>query len=95
MAPNGGETWKRGVTQSIRWTYTGAPGTSVKIQLLRYGYVVSTITSTAPIGAGGGGSYGWIASNALAAGGGYQVKVLVNAASPAVNDKSNTNFSLS
>ena len=34
VSPNGGETWKRGNTYPITWSYTGSPGSSVSIVLL-------------------------------------------------------------
>jgi len=43
-SPNGGETWTRGSQQSIQWTYMGNPGAYVKIQLLKSGTVVRTIS---------------------------------------------------
>ena len=33
--PNGGEPWAAGTTQTIRWTYTGSPGTYVRIELYK------------------------------------------------------------
>jgi hypothetical protein len=56
-SPNGGETWQVGTQQTVRWTYTGAPGTSVSIALLKGGVVTSTLNSAASIGTGGSGSY--------------------------------------
>ncbi|MGH9281101.1 MAG: Ig-like domain repeat protein [Acidimicrobiales bacterium] len=90
-APNGGEQWKRKVNQSIRWTYAGVSG-SVRIQLLRNGAVVSTIASSATLGANGAGSYTWRPSPSLGAGGGYQVRVSVNGV--ALTDSSDATFSI-
>ena len=62
--PNGGETWYAGTTQSIRWSFTGATGPNVKIELLdSKGKVVSIIANSTPIGElsflEGEGSYKW------------------------------------
>ena len=46
-APDGGESWPRGSQHNITWTYTENPGGKVKIQLLKAGAVVRTITSGA------------------------------------------------
>ena len=37
ITPNGGENWRRGTTQTIRWNSTESPGTYVKIELLKPG----------------------------------------------------------
>jgi len=34
MSPDGGDTWQRGTSQTITWSYTGSPGSMVKIVLL-------------------------------------------------------------
>ena len=41
------------------WSYTGSPGSNVKIVLLKGGVEVGTIASSVPIGSGGKGSYSW------------------------------------
>jgi len=57
--PNGGESWVRGKTYTISWTYTGNPGSSVKIELYKGGAYKSTIIASTPIGDDGNGSYEW------------------------------------
>ncbi|NWF76963.1 MAG: hypothetical protein HXY53_10450, partial [Nitrospirae bacterium] len=37
ISPAGGETWEAGTTHQVTWTYTGDPGPSVNIELLREG----------------------------------------------------------
>jgi hypothetical protein len=64
-----------GSVQTIRWTYTGNPGTAVKINLLKGGVVNQTITSSASIGNNGSGSYGWTVSLSQAAGSDYRIRV--------------------
>jgi C1A family cysteine protease len=55
--PNGGESLKVGTYYAVTWTYTGTPGSKVKIELLKSGDLISTITSKASIGTGGKGTY--------------------------------------
>jgi 5-hydroxyisourate hydrolase-like protein (transthyretin family) len=82
-APNGGEKWTPGSTQTIKWTYTGNPGTTVKIELIKGGGTPASITDSTPIGSSGTGSYAWVLPSALAAGADYRVKVTAGACSDA------------
>ncbi len=59
-SPNGGETWAGGTTQTIRWTYSGTPGSRVRIELMKNGVVNRTINSSTPVGSDGIGSYRWL-----------------------------------
>ena len=58
-SPNGGESWDRSISHTITWSYTGSPGSNVKIVLLKGGVEVGTIANSVPIGSGGKGSYSW------------------------------------
>jgi hypothetical protein len=44
ISPNGGETWQRGTSQTIRWNYTSGPGSRIKIELLKNGILNRLIT---------------------------------------------------
>jgi hypothetical protein len=93
-SPNGGESWFRGKPYWITWTYTGSPGSKVKIVLLNGGLEVGTITHDTSIGANGKGSYPWTISSTRAFGNYYKVSVQsVN--QPTIKDMSNGNFSIS
>src|SRR5262249_515944 len=48
--PNGGEIWRPGTTQTIRWLWNGSIGTLVKIELFKSGVLNRTISSGAAIG---------------------------------------------
>jgi PKD repeat protein len=73
-SPNGGEAWELATTKSIRWTYTGHLGDFVRIVLIKDGYgEVATISSGAPVGTGGTGSYRWSIPSALTSGDGYKI----------------------
>jgi FtsP/CotA-like multicopper oxidase with cupredoxin domain len=92
-APNGGETWKRGTKHLITWTYTGNPGTSVKIELLRNGVLNRTIVSSMPKGTGGSGSYNWTIPSSISTGAGYAVRI-TSRTNSAYTDASNTTFTI-
>ena len=92
-SPNGGESWARKSPHAVTWSFTGSPGTSVRIKLLRNGRVVKTIASSAAIGTGGVGSFTWSPAGGLAAGGGYAVSVTVNN-NTSVTDTSDAPFFL-
>jgi len=94
-SPNGGETWQRGTTQTISWSYTGSPGSTVKIVLLKSGTEVGTISASTSIGSGGTGSYSWPMSAAAGMTTGSDFKVSVQSISlPTVNDTSNNYFTI-
>ena len=92
-APNGGETWKRGTTQTIRWSYTGSPGSTVKIVLLKAGVEVGTIIASTSTGSSGTGSYSWPIASTGTTGSDYKVSVQ-SISLPTVKDTSNSNFNL-
>jgi 5-hydroxyisourate hydrolase-like protein (transthyretin family) len=92
-SPNGGETWQQGSTQTVRWSYTGNPGTNVKVELLKGGAVNSVLSSSASIGSGGSGSYSWTVPSSQVLGTDYQVRV-TSTSNSAYTDTSNSNFSI-
>jgi hypothetical protein len=57
-SPNGGESWQRGSSQVITWTYVGQPGTAVKL-MLKNGSNAPQLIAVAPLGADGSGSLNW------------------------------------
>jgi hypothetical protein len=91
--PNGGQNWTAGTTQTIRWTYTGNPGSFVRIELLKGGVLNRTIISSASIGTGGNGSYNWpIPSNQV---GGFDFTVRVTSTTnAAATDTSDADFTI-
>jgi len=79
--------------QTIRWSYAGNPGSSVKIDLLKGGVLNRTLISFTSVGSGGNGSYNWsIPSNQLA-GSDYQIKV-TSTSNGAYTDISDSNFNI-
>jgi len=90
-APNGGQTWKIGSSNIISWTYTGAPGTTVTIELLKGGVLNSTIAAGVSIGSSGSGYYNWTIPAGQAVGTDYKIQVTSNLL---YTDTSNTNFKI-
>ena len=84
--PNGGEKWKRGTTQTIKWKKVGSTGSSVKIELLN-GTVATLIKSGAP----NSGSFKWTIKPTQAVGTTYKIRITSNSA---IKDTSNANFSI-
>jgi|WetSurSiteA1Bulk_404760.scaffolds.fasta_scaffold00671_13 C1A family cysteine protease len=94
VSANGGENWKAGLTYSIAWTYTGSPGSKVKIELLKNGVLNRILTSNALTGSGGTGSYKWKISRTQATGNDYRVRI-TSTTNISATDTSDGNFSVS
>ena len=92
-SPNGGESWQRGTSHTVTWSYTGSPGSNVQITLLKAGTAVGTISASTSIGSGGIGSYTWPIYATGATGSDYSVKV-TSMSNALVNDTSNNYFTL-
>lgn len=91
-APNGGQVWSRGVSQTITWSAVNLPGTArLRVQVLKGASVVATPASSASPGAG---SVSWTPSLALAKGADYRVKITVLFVSPSLTDTSDGPFAL-
>ena len=88
-APNGGEQWARGTTRTITWSSAGSPGANVKIELLKAGAVVSTISSTTA----NDGSYSWAIPSSQTLGTDYRVRI-TSTSNTAITDSSNSNFAI-
>ena len=93
VSPNGGESWKRNSTHAIIWSYTGNPGSYVKIELLKGGAVNRVITSSTGIGSGGSGSYSWRIPSNQTLGSDYKIRV-TSTSNGSYTDTSNNNFSI-
>jgi photosystem II stability/assembly factor-like uncharacterized protein len=93
VAPNGGESWQAGTDKTITWTYTGNPGTTVKLQLFQNGILKSTISSGTATGSNGSGSFLWSLLPTQKAGTGYRIKI-ISTTSSAIRDLSNAKFTI-
>jgi hypothetical protein len=87
--PNGGEIWQRGTSHAVTWSYTGTPGSTVKIVLLKAGTEVGTISTSTSTGSGGTGSYTWPVYPSGLTGSDFTVSVQ-SISQPAVKDSSNS-----
>jgi PKD repeat protein len=91
VAPNGGEIWPLDSTQTIRWSYTGNPGSFVRIELLMNGLPVSTIKAAIAIGKDGTGSCSWTIPSSRVPGDKYKISLTTNEGS---TDLSDGNFTI-
>jgi YD repeat-containing protein len=91
VSPNGGESWRKGSTQTISWIYTGNPGSYVKIELLKGGAVNLVIASSTSIGGGGSGSYNWGIPANQTQGSDYKIRV-TSTSNGFYTDTSDNNF---
>ena len=92
-SPNGGETWSRGTSHGVTWSYTGNPGSTVRIELLKGGTVAGTIAESVPVGSGGSGSYTWTIYSTGTTGSDYKVSVQ-STSQTTIKDISNNYFTL-
>ena len=92
-APDGGETWQRGTTHTVLWSYTGTPGTTVKLVLVKAGTDVGTIIASTPLGTSGTGSFTWPIASSGTTGSDFKLRV-ESLSQPTINDTSNNIFTL-
>lgn len=87
--PNGGESWDAGSTYTIRWNWTGNPGSLVGIELYESGVYDRMITS----GTTNDGEYSWTVPTYITDGYTYKIKITSTSQST-ITDYSNTYFSI-
>ena len=92
-APNGGENWAPGTTQTITWTFTLNPGSLVKIELLKQGRFYTTVSSSTSVGSAGSGSFNWTIPSGVPAGNDYRIQV-TSTTNAAATDTSDADFSV-
>jgi hypothetical protein len=90
VSPNGGENWQTGTTQTIRWNYTGNPGSYLKIELLKGGMLNRTITSRASTSSG---SYSWRLPSKQNPGNDYRIRITSRTNSSCI-DTSDLDFTI-
>ncbi len=94
VVPNGGDNWKRGSSHTITWSYTGSPGSKVKIELLKGTAVNKVINASTAVGSSGSGSYNWRVPYNQILGTDYKIRI-TSTTNAAYTDKSNANFTIS
>jgi hypothetical protein len=93
VSPNGNEVYKTGTSNRIWWIYTGDPGPSVKIELLKGGVLNQVIVARTPMGSGVNGTYNWGVPPDLAPGSDYKIRI-TSVTDGTYTDTSNGNFTV-
>ncbi|MCL6639662.1 MAG: GPI anchored serine-threonine rich family protein, partial [Firmicutes bacterium] len=93
--PNGNEVWEAGSQQTIRWTYTGNPGSQVSIYLNHTfrTSLISKLLATVPIGENGAGSYTFTVPQTQQPASNYEIRV-TSVSSENIRDVSDCRFSI-
>ncbi len=73
-SPNGGEKWTKGSTQTLRWNYTGNPGSTVSIEVVK-GTAFRVIAQNISIGSDGSGSFNFTFPYGTPLGSDYLVRI--------------------
>jgi serine protease AprX len=92
--PSGGEVWKAGTFKKITWSYTGRPGVSLRIELLKGGSLYSTIANQARIGFHKKGAHYWRIPKDFPTGNDYEIKV-TSTSNNSYTDTSDSTFTIS
>ncbi|HYN44475.1 MAG TPA: NosD domain-containing protein, partial [Candidatus Limnocylindrales bacterium] len=87
--PKGGETWRRGTTQTIKWNSSGSPGAYVKIELMKAGVVNRVIIAITP----NDGTHPWLIPATQAPGTDYNVRI-TSTTNASYNDTSDNGFTI-
>ncbi len=93
VSPDGGEVWVLGSSQSVQWSYSGNPGSTVKIEALRGETVIATIPSVS-IGSGGSGFFNLTVPSNTPIGDNYRFRIS-STSNPYYTDTSNAPFTIS
>jgi len=93
IAPDGGNVWSRVTPQTIQWRYTGDPGGSVRIELLKNGAVERLVAANAPIGTSGLGSFIWAIPVRVRNGTDYAIRITSREVA-IITDVSSASFSI-
>lgn len=92
VSPNGGEIFFPGNILPLSWSYSGNPGTTVNIEVLKGPVVLKTLTGI-PIGFGGSGLYSVIIPVGTPPGSDYKIRV-TSASYAACTDTSDGFFTI-
>ncbi|HYN44928.1 MAG TPA: NosD domain-containing protein [Candidatus Limnocylindrales bacterium] len=89
ITPKGGDTWRRGTTQTIKWNSSGSPGAYVKIELIKAGVANRVIIAITP----NDGTHPWLIPATQAPGTDYKVRI-TSTTNAAYNDTSDNSFTI-
>jgi hypothetical protein len=89
VSPNGGQSWVAGTKHAITWSATNLTG-YVKIELLKSGSRVRTITSSISVSSN---SYNWSIATSQSSGSNYRVRI-TSTSNKAVSDTSDADFTI-
>ena len=92
LSPNGGEQWKQGSTQTLRWNYTGEPGSSVKVEVIK-GAIVRVIAPNTSLGSDGSGFLTFTFPYSAPLGSDYLIRV-TSTSNTSTTDTSDAPFSI-
>jgi len=95
-SPNGGESWEAGSTHTIQWSYSGDPGSTVKIDAYRItgtALAYFPIVASTSVGSGGTGSYVWLIPSNQPVGSDYKIAV-TSTTNSSYTDMSDNYFSI-
>ncbi|HYN44927.1 MAG TPA: Ser-Thr-rich GPI-anchored membrane family protein [Candidatus Limnocylindrales bacterium] len=87
--PKGGETWRRGTTQTIKWNSSGSPGAYVKIELMKAGVANRVIIAITP----NDGTHPWLIPATQTPGTDYKVRI-TSTTNASYNDTSDNSFTI-
>ncbi len=90
--PNGGEVYQIGDILPMSWTYTGSPGSTVKIDVFKGPTILKTLTGI-PIGSSGSGSYSVTIPSSTPVGSDYKIRV-TSTSNAAYTDISDAPFTI-
>ncbi len=90
--PNGGEVYHIGDILLMSWTYTGTPGSTVKIDVFKGPTILKTLTGI-PIGSSGSGSYSVTIPSSTPVGSDYKIRV-TSTSNAAYTDMSDGPFTI-
>jgi len=85
--------WYKYTSHPVTWSYSGSPGSTVKIVLLKGSTEVSTLASGVSVGSSGKGSYSWFVPSTLVSGSDYQIRVQ-SLSQSTIKDLSNAEFKI-
>ena len=88
-----GRTGQQALLRLSSWSYTGNPGTYVKIELLKGGVLNRTIISSVSKGSSGSGSFKWRIPYTQTSGNDSRIKV-TSTSNSSINDISDDDFTL-